>query len=521
MTDEANNNQGTNGQGSFQNSRAHFEPLGFDAASDDIISGTDAADKLHGDPIADAGAGLPGALAFWRFNDGEDGSFSDSRGTADAGVYQLVDGAAVAYGSAPTRPGPDGTAGAALDFNGQDTFGFIPHDPAMEITQGTVALWVQPDRVEDCKQIFLSKDERGSGDGGHFRVGHDDEGRLFIRFAEGDGGSNKAWTSSEAYFADGQWTHVAISFTADGITAYVDGNAVPDYAWYREEGNLDSPADATEAYLLQNREPWLLGVDTSGSDVNDSPEAFAANTPELDDPFDGAIADFGLWGGFTPADALDAGQIAELHANGPGTALTATAGAQPIPAGNDIIEGGAGNDTINGDAGDDELSGDAGDDVLEGGYGDDILDGGAGNDVLEGGRGQDLLIGGDGDDLLVSRSDAGEQRIGQLAIGQPTRPDPDNEVNPDRQKLYGWEDQPLAADDIMVGGDGADTFLFNPQINAKRDIILEHVNDDRSIDWARVAGENNELHDHWVDSFGIDVIADYNASEDTIAIIGH
>jgi len=76
-------------------------------------------------------------------------------------------------------------------------------------------------------------------------------------------------------------------------------------------------------------------------------------------------------------------------------------------------------------------------------------------------------------------------------------------------------------DDILDGGDGADTFLFNPQINAKRDIILEHVNDDRTINWAGVAGENNELHDHWVDSWGIDMIADYDASEDSIAIVGH
>ena len=99
---------------------------------------------------------------------------------------------------------------------------------------------------------------------------------------------------------------------------------------------------------------------------------------------------------------------------------------------------------------------------------------------------------------------------------------PNHEVNFDRQKLYGWEDQPLLADDIFFGGEGADTFLFNPQINAKRDIILEHVNDDRTIDWAGVAGENGALHAHWVDLFGIDIIADYRIDEgDVIAIVGH
>ena len=182
-----------------------------------------------------------------------------------------------------------------------------------------------------------------------------------------------------------------------------------------------------------------------------------------------------------------------------------------------------GRDVIDGKGADDLLIGGGGDDELRGGYGNDQLLGGDGNDVLDGGRGSDLLDGGAGDDLLISRSDAGEQRIGQLAIGVATRDDPDGEVDADRQKLSAYLGQPLVGDDLLIGGEGRDTFLISPQINAKADIIAQHIEDDGSIDWSGggIAGENNELHDHWVDSFGIDVVADYNAEEDSIAVIGH
>jgi len=510
-----------NGDIEFQNSRAHFEPLGFEDAPADTNDGTIGGDTLIGDPEPEETGELPGALAYWSFTGGVGNEFSDARGGPSVFAFTQEDGLAVPAPTPPTRADRDGNADAALEFNGENSFAFIEHVPDFEVTQGTIALWVQPDDLSD-DAIILSKDQSGAGDGGHFRFGFEEDGRLFIRFANGDGGSNKAWEFSASYLQEGQWTHIAISFSAeDGITVYADGVAIPDYAWIRKEGNEDLPSLQSEAYILQNQEPWILGADTSGTNNNDTPEDFAADHEHLHDAFDGAISDFGIWGGYTPDDVLTAEEVADLYENGPGAALTAPSGPQPIPSGTDTLDGLAGDDHLIGGGGNDELIGGADRDHIEGGYGDDALDGGSGDDILEGGRGSDLLLGGAGDDLLVSRSDAGEQRIGQLAIGEPTRGDPDYEVNPDRQKLYGWEDQPLVADDILVGGTGADTFLFNPQINAKRDIILEHVNADRTINWAGVAGENNELHDHWVDSWGIDLIADYDASEDTIAIIGH
>ena len=59
-------------------------------------------------------------------------------------------------------------------------------------------------------------------------------------------------------------------------------------------------------------------------------------------------------------------------------------------------------------------------------------------------------------------------------------------------------------------------------INAKEEIILKHVNDDRTIDWMGVAGENNNVHDHWVDFLGHEVIWDFSRAEgDHIEIVGH
>ena len=94
-------------------------------------------------------------------------------------------------------------------------------------------------------------------------------------------------------------------------------------------------------------------------------------------------------------------------------------------------------------------------------------------------------------------------------------------IDPETYKLVDWNDQALVADDILTGGAGRDHFYFETRINGKLDIIMKHVNDDRTIDWMGVAGENREVHDHWVDSLGVDVITDFNAEEDTISVIGH
>ncbi|MGI9390912.1 MAG: LamG-like jellyroll fold domain-containing protein, partial [Boseongicola sp.] len=511
---------GSDGEDGYDETRFPFEQLEIVDVAGQDITGTGGNDRLAPDSPAEP-AGLPGALGYWSFGNEVDGAYDDLRGEGGAvKSYTLYENQALLNTGATTE-GPGGAGDTALYFNGEDSFAFLDHDPSMSVTQGTIAMWVRPDDLGE-KSMFVTKDHTGAQDGGHFRLGHTENGGLFLRMAEGDGGQNHAWQTGTV-LTQGDWAHLAVSFTEDGVTVYLDGAAVSNGSWSAVEGDVATPGVYTEAYLLQNEEPWVFGADQYKAEHNDTAQEFATDDEDLRHEFEGGIADFGVWGGFTPEDALNAAEINDLMTNGPGAALTNPSGPAPMLAGDDTISGLGGNDGIDGRAGDDLLDGGAGNDVIEGGYGDDHLIGGTGNDTLDGGRGSDLLEGGDGDDVLLSRADTGEQRAGQLVLEDPSRPD-GNSIDYDYLKLFDWVDQEIVGDDVLVGGGGADHFKFETLINGKKDILLDNTNDDRTIDWTMmgVAGENKYIHDHWVDGLGIDVIADYNKAEgDTISVIGH
>ena len=175
-------------------------------------------------------------------------------------------------------------------------------------------------------------------------------------------------------------------------------------------------------------------------------------------------------------------------------------------AGN-YLNGGGGEDAVSGMAGNDTLAGGSGADKLWGGSGSDSLSGGNGADLLVGGFGADRMDGGAGNDVLLSRSDAGEMVAAQDG----------------KTQIFAAETAAFKqVNDTITGGAGGDTFRFEMNVNAKDEIVAKHVNDDGTIDWVGVTGENNATHDHWVDGFGNDVIRDFNRAQgDKIEISAH
>jgi len=267
------------------------------------------------------------------------------------------------------------------------------------------------------------------------------------------------------------------------------------------------------------RQGSALGESLSGGSMDDSLFG-AAGDDQLRggdgrDIADGGLGNDSLLGGngddlllgAEGADTLDGGAQADKLAGGAGRdSLQGGTGDDHLMGGSeaDILDGGRNDDSLAGQEGNDVLRGFSGHDDLWGGEGNDLLDGGDGNDFLAGGFGADRLNAGRGNDTLLGRSDAGEPDIAQSA-GDARMTD-DN----------------LAAGDTLTGGLGADLFRFELVINALPEVAETHADGSGWIRWGNVAGENDGAHDHWVDSIGIDVIADFSLAQgDRIEIAGH
>ena len=266
-----------------------------------------------------------------------------------------------------------------------------------------------------------------------------------------------------------------------------------------------------------------VGNDTiSGGDGDDT-----ITGGDGDDVITGEAGKDRLWGN-ADNDKISGGDDNDTLGGGDGDdTLNGDAGNDKIWAGdgNDLVSGGEGSDRITGDGGNDSISGGESDDTITGGDGDDTITGDAGNDKLWGDGGNDSISGGEGDDMIWDRMgedvlDGGEGN--DILISRSDAGEPDIAQETDESKVY--PDQPfLDADDTLIGGLGADTFRFELLLDAKDEIVEKHADPiTGKVNWRKVAHENDNVHDHWVNGIGNDTILDFNKSEgDQIRIAGH
>ncbi len=249
----------------------------------------------------------------------------------------------------------------------------------------------------------------------------------------------------------------------------------------------------------------LFGADAAdtlrGNDGNDIAEGGSGNDLLMggndDDLLLGGLGDDSMDGG-ADEDKMSGGMGRDTQFGGMGNDQL-FGGAQ-----GDSLDGGRNDDSVIGGEGGDMLRGNTGDDKLWGGNGNDMVDGGDGNDLLAGGFGADRLYGGRGNDTLTSRSDDGEPEIWQA----PEDPRMTSDV--------------FASGDTLYGGGGRDLFRFELVINALEEVAEAHADQNGWINWGGVAGENDGLHDHWVDGIGTDWIMDFSLAQgDRIEIAGH
>ena len=369
---------------------------------------------------------------------------------------------------APLPEGAVFSVGQPIEFNGEKSDAFeVAHSETLELTDGTVALEFSVTST-DGRQTLFSKDHSGFQNGGHLTAWVVD-GLVKVRLQSAE--QSMYLYSADDSIVAGETHHVAVSFGAEGARLYVDGLIA------------DAKVDFTQG-ISANGNSLVLGASTITRD---------GDRPNLRDPLAGEISSFTIY-----ADQYGLSEMAAL------AGLDQTPLAEPT-----LIDG-----VMVGTDGRDFLFRHT---EIDGSYGNDRLRGTPGDDYLDGGPGLDRLFGGPGNDVLVSRSDGWEPVIAQ---DYDADDDPFGEVDPESRTLS--PGQPIASDDLLVGGGGADTYRFEILVNAKERILFKHVNDDGTIDWKGVTGENRLVHDHWVDRIGDEVILDFDREEgDKIEIVGH
>ncbi|MDA1091222.1 MAG: LamG domain-containing protein, partial [Proteobacteria bacterium] len=452
-------------------------------------------------------------VAYFRMNEGNDGSLIDSAGSNTATYHSGAE--------SETDRGGIGTGTG--DFDGRNDHIEVDHSSGMELSSGSITVWFNSDDVND-KQGLFSKDSSGYDDGGHLTAFVDD-GVVKIRLQSGE---DSYWVEGGS-LTDNSWSQVTFNWGENGMELYVDGQLVDSdpytggienndeplvigaNSWSSDDGEanhlrdyfdgqidefsmMSQPLSAAEIQTLYNSGGQAI-IDDGGS-VNGT--VTAGQTFELQ--IAGALADTDssetlsvVVSGVPSGASLSAGiegpagtwtllagelsgltlttdqtvnedfdlsitAVATENDGDIATALTSVHVDVGAVADTSVsLEGGSGMDILVGGSGDDILKGRGGDDQLFGGGGNDVLFGSSGDDTLDGGSGADTMFGSSGRDVL--KGGEGDDYLDGGSGNDVIDGGAGNDF------ILGGAGNDVitggAGNDRMEGGEGADTFMFD------------------------------------------------------------
>ena len=212
----------------------------------------------------------------------------------------------------------------------------------------------------------------------------------------------------------------------------VDGDDSPTLAGARAEGTygyIEVASDGTYTYFLTSADIETLGAGATAAD-SITLTADDGSTHTVTIAFSGSAEGTNL--------SFDATDNA-IYTSFGDDMIFALGGNDTIDAGagNDVIDAGSGNDVVTDALGDDQIDLGAGDDRATLLTGNNSVDGGDGSDFIQTGYRDDFIQGGSGNDIIAADEGA------LFVFGNNT--------------IEGG-----TGDDIMMGGEGIDTYVFNP-----------------------------------------------------------
>ena len=114
-----------------------------------------------------------------------------------------------------------GVYGSAAAFDGNDDRVVVPDDPTLNVTAAvTMAAWVNPAQTGNSSMMIINKE-------GEYEMALTNTGELEWAYKNTDPGWS--WHLTGAIVPDGQWSHVAVTYSDGTVKSYVNGQLVDTY----------------------------------------------------------------------------------------------------------------------------------------------------------------------------------------------------------------------------------------------------------------------------------------------------